>query len=703
MEKYKNQSLSFQERAEDLVSRMTLEEKIGQTVFTAASIERLGIPAYNWWNEALHGVARAGAATMFPQAIGMAATFEADLLRAVGDVTANEGRAKFNVNAKRGDRDIYKGLTFWSPNVNIFRDPRWGRGHETYGEDPVLTAKLGVAFIQGIQGDHPNYLKAAACAKHFAVHSGPEDLRHEFNAVVSEKDLRETYLPAFKACVVEGRVEAVMGAYNRTNHEPCCGSERLLTQILRGEWKFTGHVVSDCWAIKDFHEHHRVTHTAEESVALAMNNGCDLNCGHLFLLLQAALDKGLITEETITQSVVRLMTTRMKLGLFDNPSDVPFSSISYLDNDTPENNAFSLEVSKRSLVLLRNKQNILPLQKNKIRTIAVVGPNADSRAALEGNYSGTASQYVTILDGIREEIGANTRILYAPGCHLFKEKNQELSQYAGDRMAEAVEAAALADVVIVCLGLDATLEGEEGDASNAFAAGDKKDLSFPGQQAELLQRVCETGKPVILINLTGSAMDLRYADEHCQAIVQAWYPGAQGGRAVASLLFGGFSPSGRLPVTFYETSEELPPITDYSMKGRTYRFLERPALYPFGYGLSYSRFAYSNLRVTRGEVLVDVTNIGDRKAREISQLYLSHQDKTHDVPNWSLKGFLSPELAPGETQTLVFTLTREDLCVIDDAGQEIFDGGKIDVYVGGTQPDARSISLSGAAPLHGVL
>ena len=708
MEKYKDQSLSFEERAEDLVSRMTLEEKISQTVFTAAPIERLGIPAYNYWNEALHGVARAGTATMFPQAIGMAASFDEDLLKRVGDVIAREGRAKYNTNTKYNDRGIFKGLTYWSPNVNIFRDPRWGRGHETYGEDPYLTSRMGVGFIKGLQGDHPKYLQAAACAKHYAVHSGPENLRHEFNAVVSEKELRETYLPAFKACVQEAKVEAVMGAYNRTNGEPCCGSEKLLVQILRGEWGFSGHVTSDCWAIRNFHEKHRVTYTAAESVALAMNKGCDLNCGHLYLLLNQAVKEGLVTEEVITKAVVRLMTTRMKLGMFDNPGDVPFNSISYLENDTPANNDFAEEVSRRSLVLLKNG-GILPLKREDIKTIAVIGPNADSIPALMGNYFGTASQYITVLGGIREAL-PNARVLYAEGCHMHEERVGELELTPRDRVAEATEAASLADVAIVVLGLDALLEGEEGDESNAFAAGDKIDLRFPGVQNELLSAVTRTGTPVILVNITGSAMDLREADAGCKAVVQAFYPGSRGGRAVASMLLGDYSPSGKLPVTFYKTGEELPDMLDYSMRngaGRTYRFMKNEPLYPFAYGLSYTSFEYSDLKAERvGEevaVTARVRNAGSMKGYEASLLFVSHEDKTLDVPNWSLKGINVNDIQPGETAELKFSLTKSDLSVFDEGGNEVTVPGKTDIYVGGGQPDKRSVELTGVKPLRVVI
>ncbi|MFY9506301.1 MAG: glycoside hydrolase family 3 N-terminal domain-containing protein, partial [Caldicoprobacterales bacterium] len=536
---YLDEGLSFEERAKDLVSRMTLEEKTSQMLHSSAAIPRLGIPSYNWWGEALHGIARAGVATMFPQAIAMAATFCEDLILKTADIISTEGRAKFHEFQRKGDHGIYKGLTFWSPNINIFRDPRWGRGHETYGEDPYLTGRLGVAFIKGLQGDHPKYLKAAACAKHYAVHSGPEAERHSFNAIANQKDMWETYLPAFKECVQEADVEAVMGAYNRTNGEPCCGSKTLLQDILRDKWGFKGHVVSDCWAIKDFHEFHHVTSTAPESVALALNNGCDVNCGNMYYNLLIAYEEGLVTEEAIDRAVTRLMITRMKLGLFDSEESVPYASIPYELNDCKEHKEFALEMSKKSIVLLKNEDKILPVDKNTLKSIAVIGPNADSRAALIGNYFGTASEYVTVLEGIREAVNEDTRIYYAEGCPIYNEKASVLGEKY-DRFAEAISAAERSDLVVMCLGLDADLEGEEGDTGNEFASGDKPNLDLPGLQQELLERIHKTGKPIILVLLSGSALAVNWADENIPAIIQGWYPGSQGGRAIASLIFGDY-------------------------------------------------------------------------------------------------------------------------------------------------------------------
>ncbi len=702
--KYLDESLSFEDRAAALVSEMTLEEKVYQTLHGSAEIKRLGVKAYNYWNEALHGVARAGVATVFPQAVGLAATFDEDFLEKIADCISTEGRAKFNMQQKYGDTDIYKGLTFWSPNVNIFRDPRWGRGHETYGEDPYLTSRLGVRFIKGLQGDDKKYLKAAACAKHFAVHSGPEDLRHGFDAKVSQKDLNETYLPAFKACVQEGKVEAVMGAYNRTNGEPCCGSKTLLKDILRDKWGFKGHVTSDCWAIKDFHENHMVTSTPVESVALAMNNGCDLNCGNLFVHLLQAVRDGLVEEETITHAVTRLITTRMKLGLFDAPEKVPYNTISYDLVDNKEHKALNIEAAKKTIVLLKNENNLLPLDKHKLKTIGVIGPNADNRKALIGNYEGTASEYVTILDGIREYVGEAVNIRYSEGCHLFKDKVSGLSR-SNDRLAEVKAVAEASDVIIACLGLDAGLEGEEGDAGNEFASGDKPNLKLPGLQEDILKVLHESGKPVVLILLSGSALAVTWAEEHLPAVLQAWYPGAQGGRGLAQVLFGDFSPEGKLPVTFYRTSEELPDFTDYNMEGRTYRYMNQEALYPFGYGLSYTEFTLSAAAVNKQvitpedsiECRVHIKNTGKMNGAETVQVYVKALESA-GAPRHQLKGLKKVFLKAGEETEVCIPLLAKDFALYDDEGKLILNKGNYEIFIGTTQPDKRSIALSGSTP-----
>lgn len=582
-------------QAEELVDQMTLMEKASQLRYDAPAIPRLHIPAYNWWNESLHGVARGGTATVFPQAIGLAASFDREMLEEIGEAIALEGRAKYNAAVKLDDRDIYKGLTFWAPNVNIFRDPRWGRGHETYGEDPYLSSRLGVSYIRGLQGDGET-MKAAACAKHFAVHSGPEALRHEFDAEVSEKDLRETYLPAFQACVQEGHVEAVMGAYNCVNGEPCCGSKTLLKKILREEWGFDGHVVSDCWAIKDFHENHLVTGTPVQSAALAMEAGCDLNCGVTYLHLVHACQEGLVTEAQITEAAVRLFTTRFLLGMFDGSE---YDSVPYTVVECKEHRDLSERAARESIVLLKNN-GILPLDREKLKTIGIIGPNADSRKALIGNYHGTSSEYITVLEGVRRSVGDEVRILYSDGCHLYENKTENLAREQ-DRLSEARIVARESDVVILCLGLDETLEGEEGDTGNSYASGDKVDLRLPKSQRMLMEAVAMEKKPTVLCLMAGSDIDLSFAEEHFDAIVDLWYPGAYGGAAAADILFGKCSPSGKLPITFYESLEVLPSFEDYSMRGRTYRYLEQKAQYPFGYGLTYTKMKIRNVWLENAE------------------------------------------------------------------------------------------------------
>lgn len=699
MERYQDETLTFEERAADLVSRMTLEEKVYQTLHGAAAIERLGVKAYNYWNEALHGVARAGVATVFPQAIGLAATFDEDFLEEAAGVISDEGRAKFNAQQKYDDYDIYKGLTFWSPNVNIFRDPRWGRGHETYGEDPYLTSRLGVRFIEGMQGKDEKYMKVAACAKHFAVHSGPEDIRHSFNAEVSPQDMRETYLPAFKACVKEAGVEVVMGAYNRTNGEACCGSKTLLEDILRGEWQFKGHVTSDCWAIKDFHEYHMVTANAVESVALAMNMGCDLNCGNIYGNLLKAVEQGLVKEETIERAVVRLMTTRMKLGLFDAPEKVPYNTINYDVVDCEKHKEINERAARKSVVLLKNEEQLLPLDKEKIKTIGVIGPNANNRKALVGNYEGTASEYITVLEGIQRYAGDDIRVMFSEGCHLCKNKMQVLAKER-DRLSEVRAVADCSDVIIACMGLDASLEGEEGDEGNEFASGDKPNLNLPGLQEEVLKVLVETGKPVVLVLLSGSALAINYADENIPAILQGWYPGARGGKAIAEILFGEYSPEGKLPVTFYRTAEELPEFTDYSMKNRTYRYMKTEALYPFGYGLGYTEFTCTQETVERDgdkfTVSALLSNVGEMDGAETLQVYVkAYQD---GAPNWQLKALKKVAVKAGGEAKITVALEEADFALYNEEGRKILRAGDYEVYVGTSQPDTRSMALTGRTP-----
>ena len=690
-----------QQRARALVAKMTVEEKASQLKFDAEAIPRLGIPAYNWWNEALHGVARAGTATVFPQAIGLAAAFDTEMMKEIGSVIATEGRAKYNENQKYGDRDIYKGLTFWAPNVNIFRDPRWGRGHETYGEDPYLTSRLAVPFIQGLQSDG-EYMKTAACAKHFAVHSGPEAKRHFFNAEASKKDMEETYLPAFEACVKEGKVEAVMGAYNRTNGEPCCASEELMNHYLRGKWKFQGHYVSDCWAIRDFHENHKVTDRPEESVKKALEAGCDLNCGCTYEKILNAYREGIIDEKYITESCVRLFTTRFLLGMFN---ETEYDKISYLEVESKEHLELAEQAATESMVLLKN-DGILPLKKEEIHTIGIIGPNANSRNSLIGNYHGTSSEYVTVLEGMKQAAGDQIRVLYSEGCHLWKDTIEHLAAPGQpDRLAEAQAVAEYSDVVLLVVGLDETLEGEEGDTGNSDASGDKKDLEFPEPQKKLMDQILECKKPVILVNMTGSAMNLSVAEEKAAAIIQAWYPGARGGKAVSDVIFGEKSPSGKLPVTFYKDTSDIPDFEDYSMKNRTYRYYTGEPLYPFGYGLTYGKCVvnsvtaekvYGQEKEFKGvKLFIETENQKNTETDDILQVYIKDLYTEYAVLNPTLAAFKRIHLngnVSGKTEIFV---DKRAFTSVDENGNRKITGKNFKLYAGFSQPDARSEVLTG--------
>ena len=677
-------------RAHELVKEMTLEEKAGQLRYDAPAIERLGIPEYNWWSEALHGVARAGTATVFPQAIALAAMFDEKAIQETADIISTEGRAKYNAASSFGDRDIYKGLTFWSPNINIFRDPRWGRGQETFGEDPYLTARTGCAFVRGLQGSG-KYLKLAACAKHFAVHSGPEAKRHEFNAVADEKDMRETYLYAFEKLVRDADVESVMGAYNRTNGEPCCGSKRLLKDILRDEWGFEGHVVSDCWAIKDFHENHHVTANFFESAALAIHNGCDINCGCTYRFLLEAVNQGLISEEEITAACERAMATRIRLGMMDG--DCEYDRISPLENDTDAHAARALQNAEKAMVLLKNN-GVLPLG-DGIRTVAVIGPNADSIPALEGNYCGTSSRYVTFLAGIRAECEKRgIRVLYAKGCNLVKDRESGLAR-TDDRLAEAKQAAALADAVILCVGLDPAIEGEQGDAGNEFWSGDKKDLYLPESQRKLLDAVLPLCKKAITVIAAGSALSVPETD----AVLQAWYPGQAGGTAAANILFGNVSPSGKLPVTFYRSAADLPDFEDYSMKERTYRYFTGKALYPFGYGLTYTHFTFSDAAFDGENVAVSVTNDGARDADCVVQCYARAEDCRDVPPNPVLCGYERVFVPAGKNVRVTLPVNPDAFTAVTDDGKRVPVAGTFSLFVGSGQPDSLTEALSGEKSL----
>ena len=691
-----------EERAVHLVDQMTVEEMASQLRYDAPAIERLHIPAYNWWSEGLHGVARAGTATVFPQAIGLAATFDPVLIEKIGDTIATEARAKYNAASAHGDRDIYKGLTIWSPNVNIFRDPRWGRGHETYGEDPYLTSRLGESFVKGLQGDG-SYLKTAACAKHFAVHSGPEKERHHFDAKATRKDMWETYLPAFQACVEAG-VESVMGAYNRTNGEPCCANTYLMEEVLRGKWHFEGHYVSDCWAIKDFHENHKVTRNAEESAYLALEKGCDLNCGCTYREIMPAYKKGDLPLSLIRRAAIRLFTTRFLLGMFDKTEydEIPYETIA-----CKEHLALAKKAAEESIVLLKN-DGILPLKKKKGMTIGVIGPNADSREALIGNYHGTPPRYITVLEGIQDYLGEDGRVLYAQGCHLYKDREEALAQ-PDDRISEAVSCAEHADVVVLCLGLDETLEGEEGDTGNSYASGDKLDLLLPPPQQRLLEAVAKTKKPFIVCLLAGSAMDLNFADQEAAAILQAFYPGAEGGREVARLLFGEYSPSGKLPVTIYRDLTEMPAFTDYTMRGRTYRYLTKKPLYPFGYGLTYSdcvideiqpekEYTYEDAVKDGIEIKVHVENRGSYDTEEVLQGYVKVQSP-NEVLHPKLGVFARIHIKAGEGQWISLHISKTAFSTVTEDGERVYEGKKAQIFIGFGQPDERTAELLGVNSL----
>ncbi len=809
---FQDPSVSFEKRADNMVSLMTLDEKISQLNYESAAIERLGIPAYNWWNECLHGVARAGEATVFPQAIGLAATWDRSLMRSVSDIISNEARAKYSDFISRDKRGIYQGLTFWSPNINIFRDPRWGRGMETYGEDPYLTGEMAVQFIRGLQGDDPRYYKLVATSKHYAVHSGPEPLRHNFNAEVSTRDLHDTYLPAFRKSVLEGNVHSVMCAYNRFEGKPCCGSSELENSILRDEFGFKGYVVSDCGAIADFYRNggHGVAGTPEEAAAMAFINGTDLNCGQTSQYLRGAFDQGLITEPEIDIAVKRLALARLRLGMFDPPDMVPFANIPYSVVCSEENHQTAIEAAKKSIVLLKNEAGILPLKK-ELKHIAVIGPNADDVETLLGNYNGTPRHPVTPVQGIRDKVGESAEVVFAPGCrladnipllnvvpadflytdrdmkihglsaryygnqncegmpsfsridsivdffwwdrdsyqglendlfsvewtgyivppvsgryaigceakacelqidgtsvakmknvHEYRKKYEYMELEAGkayeiklktydfhgdakctllwdipgrDLESEALQAVMKADQVIMFMGLSPRLEGEEMKVDvKGFAGGDRLMLGLPEIQEKLINKIAATGKPVVLILLNGSAVSINATNVNIPAIVEAWYPGEAAGPAIADVLFGDFNPGGRLPVTFYKSVKDIPAFENYNMKGRTYRYSEKEALYPFGYGLSYTTFSYSEPSVEQNEVStgetvkvsVDVTNTGSVDGEEVVQLYISYNESKIVRPISDLRGFQRIMFKAGETKTVTFELQPKDLEYYDE-------------------------------------
>lgn len=827
---YLNPKLPREQRVNDLISRMTLEEKVSQMMNASPAIPRLGIPQYDWWNEALHGVAFSGVATVFPQAIGLGATFDPQLVNRVATVISDEARAKYHEAQRQRNYNRFYGLTFWSPNINIFRDPRWGRGQETYGEDPYLTSRLGVAFVNGLQGDDPNYLKVVATPKHYAVHSGPEPERHRFDAAATERDQRETYLPAFRATVMEARAASVMCAYNRTNGEPCCANTKLLGDTLRGDWGFNGYVVSDCGAIDDIYKRHNFLKTAEEASALAVKRGTDLECGDSYKALVNAVKQGLISEAEIDRAVKRLFDARFRLGMFDPPEMVPYSKIPFSANDSPEHRQLALDAARKSIVLLKNENNTLPLRKN-LKSIAVIGPNADEIQVLLGNYNGQPSRATTPLAGIRQRVSSQTKVLYALGTTLTEVSvvpvpasalrgpegesglkaeyfsNRELKgapvltrvdrevdfdwgmmnpvpgvpvddfsarwtgklvppttgkyrfgaiaddgvrvyldgkliaedwtehapatvtgevtleagksydikmEYYESKIgavaklvwqppvvkieapyAEAIRVAKEVDTVVLVLGLSPRLEGEEMNVSEpGFLGGDRTDIKLPARQQGLLEAVAATGKPVVLVLLSGSALAVNWANERIPAIVQAWYPGEEGGTAIADVLFGDYNPAGRLPVTFYKSVDQLPAFDNYQMDGRTYRFFKGEPLYPFGHGLSYTRFKYSGLtvsspRVAPGEkvlVSAEVENSGTREGDEVVQLYVTDNDATVRVPIRSLAGVERVHLKPGERRVIKFTIDPRQLALITNDGRTVVEPGDFTITIGGKQP-----------------
>lgn len=704
---YLDPHLSISERVQDLLSRLTLDEKVGMMNHPAQGVPRLGIPDYNFWSEALHGVAANGRATVFPQAIGMAATWDRDLIHQIATAIGDEGRAKYHAALRRnGSTDQFQGLTFWSPNVNIFRDPRWGRGQETWGEDPFFTGEMATEFVKGLQGDHPRYLKAAACAKHYAVHSGPEKDRHTFNAIVSKHDLYDTYLPAFKKLVMDAKVEAVMGAYNRTLDEPCCGSKLLLEDILRGEWGFEGHVVSDCGALTDFHVNHKVTKDAAETVALALKRGCDIGCDHVYSEIPDAIVRGLITEADVDQALARTLGTRFKLGMFDPDENVPFASIEMEVVACEAHRQLAYRAATEAVVLLKNKNNILPI-KPSAKKIFVTGPTATSLEALLGNYSGLNDRMITMLEGLTKRVPEGMGVGYHLGALL--KHPREVKETWAPLVAQS------ADVTIVCVGLTPDLEGEEGAALLTPLNGDREGISLPASQVNYIKELAIHSAKIVLVVTGGSPIALGEVEDMVDAILFVWYPGMEGGRAVADVLFGDVAPAGKLPLTFPKSLDQLPPFEEYSMAGRTYRYMTEEPLYPFGFGLSYTRFEYSDLHLDKTElalgeslnVSLTLTNCGEsdpelsrvEASAEVAQFYLSDIHASTIVPLQHLIGFERVYLKAGESKTLHFTLTPEMMSFYNDDGKLTLEPGEFRLEVGGCSPSKRGQELGAPKPV----
>ncbi|MEO8416536.1 MAG: glycoside hydrolase family 3 C-terminal domain-containing protein [Ginsengibacter sp.] len=703
---FQNPSLSIETRVNDLVSRLTLEEKVSQMLNATPAIERLGIPPYDWWNECLHGVARTKYhTTSYPQAIGMAATFDVNAMKTMGDYTSDEGRAIHNESLSKKDYSRYTGLTYWTPNINIFRDPRWGRGQETYGEDPFLTASIAKAFVAGLQGDDPKYLRAAACAKHYAIHSGPESSRHVFDVNISDHDLWDTYLPAFKQLVIHAKVAGVMCAYNAYAGQPCCGNDKLMVDILRNQWHFTGYVTSDCGAIDDFYQTHKMFPDPESSATDAVLHGTDVECGnHTYKTLIQAVKDSKLTEKDIDVSLKRLFTIRFRLGMFDPVSMVKYAQIPITDLESKPHKDHALKMARESIVLLRNavpkgaKNNILPLGKN-IKHIAVLGPNADNADTQLGNYNGQPSVVTTVLQGIKDKI-KNAEVFYSRATDFVSTEPQDFSKL--------IDSVKDADVIIYVGGISPRLEGEEMKVHvPGFSGGDRTSILLPAVQTEFLKALEATGKPVIFVMMTGSAVSIPWEEENIPGIVNAWYGGQAAGTAVADVLFGDYSPSGRLPVTFYKSDSDLPAFEDYSMQNRTYRYFKGVPLYPFGFGLSYTKFTYGKLKLSKTNIStnasihaeVTVTNRGKVGGDEVMQLYLSHEKTGTEIPSYSLKEFKRISLAAGTSTVVKFTLTPEMLSLVNDEGESVAMPGKVTIMIGGSSPSKRSEELGAAKPI----
>jgi beta-glucosidase len=695
---YQDPSQSLETRISDLISRMTPLEKMRQLHYQSPAIPHLGIPAYNWWNECLHGVARNGKATVFPQAINLAATFDPDFVKTVFRAIALEARAKYARSVLAGQRGQYRGLTFWTPNINIFRDPRWGRGQETYGEDPFLTSRMGVAVVNGLQGDDPDTLLTAACAKHYAVHSGPEIDRHVFDARPSEQDFRETYLPAFQALVDAG-VETVMGAYNRVYGEPACGSKRLLADILRGEWGFEGHVVSDCWALRDFHTHHKVTSTPAESAALALKNGCDLNCGCVYEELPAAYQAGLINDADLDRSLRRLLRTRFRLGMFDETEEALRDMASCCEVAGEKNAALALQAARQSVVLLKNRDNLLPLSGSGCNYY-VCGTFATSIDVLLGNYFGMNDRLTTLLEGITAQVDLDTNIEY---CTAFLPDRPK-----PNRCEWGIGPARGRDAVIAVVGLDPNMEGEEGDAILSDYAGDRRSIELPPTQYEYLMRVAtESASPLVIVVCGGSAVSLGALVEKAAAIVWVGYPGQAGGQAVGEVLFGKVNPAGRLPFTIPAGTAQLPDYSDYSMEGRSYRFLHEAPEFPFGFGLSYASFTYESLslsrdRITAGENLsleVTLRNTSTRDGDEVVQIYLQDLEASVRTPRCQLVDFRRLHIPAGATQRARFEIPASWMQITREDGMRLFEAGRFRVLAGASSPGTRSGDLGAPDPV----